>query len=173
MPEDARRVFEILSFRSPGFTKNQCASDTVHFTGWPDPMIPGPIKSPVIAAALHGMCGLVANELPNLRDGKPLEDSHVTVDTDHAGLWLGKTFTNFVNGSDVTTLARSQKPSSLFNRGFEQGFGKGIASRATAIYQTKDPCVWYQLHGSLDAAGALDSMGIDPTVFLRVRERVL
>jgi hypothetical protein len=33
-------------------------------------MVPGPMKSPVVTAALHAMCGLVGNELLELRDGK-------------------------------------------------------------------------------------------------------
>lgn len=164
VPEDARRVFEILALRTPGFTKSRSAWSTVHFEGSPGPMIPGPIKSPVVAAALHGMTGLVANELLELRDGRALEESRVTINTDHAGIWLASTFTTYINGSDISTLAHSQKLATLFDRDFEQNFGKGIAGRTTAIYQTKDPRVWYQLHGSLDANKTLQSMGIDPSV---------
>ncbi|KAF9884695.1 hypothetical protein FE257_001324 [Aspergillus nanangensis] len=164
VPEDARRIFELLASSTPLFTKDKEAWNTVHFEGRPDPMVPGPIKSPVVAAALHGMTGLVANEILSLRDGKPLADSKVTIDTDHAGLWLGSVFTTYIEGADLSTLARTQKLETLFDRDFDQGFGKGIAGRTTAIYQTKDPKVWYQLHGSLDAKAALRTMGIDPDV---------
>ncbi|RAL02812.1 CoA-transferase family III [Aspergillus ibericus CBS 121593] len=164
VPTDARRVFEILASRTPDFTKNKAAWDTVHFEGRPEPMVQGPIKSPVMAAALHAMAGLVANELLELRDGKLTVQNSVTVDTDHAGIWLGSALTTYINGSDVPDLARSRKLGTLFDQDFEQGFGKGISSRATAIYQTKDPHVWYQLHGSLDANTALRSMGINPDV---------
>jgi hypothetical protein len=164
VPKDARRIFEHLASITPGFTKDQQAWDTVSFTGGSTPMIPGPVKAPIIAAAVHAMCGLVANELLELRDGKPVADSKVTVDTDHAGIWLGSIFTAYINGSDVSDMVRSQKLNTLFDRDFEQGFGKGVASRTTAIYQTKDPGVWYQLHGSLDAKKVLDSMGIDANV---------
>ncbi|OOF90876.1 hypothetical protein ASPCADRAFT_178518 [Aspergillus carbonarius ITEM 5010] len=164
VPTDARRVFEILASRTPGFTKDKAAWDTVHFEGRPEPMVQGPIKSPVMAAALHAMAGLVANELLELRDEKPTTENSVTIDTDHAGIWLGSVFTTYINGSDVTALARSRSLGALFKQDFDQGFGKGISSRATAIYQTKDPHVWYQLHGSLDANTALRSMGINPDV---------
>ncbi|KAL2816027.1 hypothetical protein BDW59DRAFT_166566 [Aspergillus cavernicola] len=63
VPVDARRVFAFLASSTPGFTKDPRAWDTVSFSGSSTPMIPGPIKAPVVAAALHGMCGLVANEL--------------------------------------------------------------------------------------------------------------
>lgn len=164
VPVDARRVFELLASRTPGFTQDKALWDTVHFEGGPEPMVQGPIKSPVISAALHAMGGVVANELLELRDGKPATENSVTVNTDHAGIWLGSVFTTYINGEDVSALARSGKLGSLFERNYEQAFGKGIASRATAIYQTKDPRVWYQLHGSLDANAALRTMGINPDV---------
>lgn len=161
-PEDARRIFEVLALRTPGFTKDTSLWDTVKFEGRPEPMIPGPLKAPLVSAALHAMCGLVGNELLEIRDGKPAKEAGVTVDTDHAGIWLGSTFTAYVEGSDISTLARSRSLSKLFERDFEQGFGVGpLSGRATALYPTKDPRVWYQLHGSLDASKTLNSMGID------------
>lgn len=164
VPEDARRVFELLASRTPGFTKDKATWNTVQFEGRPDPMIPGPIKAPVVAAALHGMAGLVANELLELRDGKRVTENNVKVDTDHAGIWLGCVFTTYINGSDLMALGASKKMDSLFERDFDHGFGKGISSRVTAIYQTKDPRVWYQLHGSLDGNTTLRTMGINPDV---------
>lgn len=161
-PEDARRIFEVLASRTPGFTKDHDLWDTVRFEGRPDPMVPGPMKSPLVSAALHAMCGLVGNELLEIRDKKPATQSRVTVNTDHAGIWLGSTFTAYVEGSDLSTLLRSRSLSKIFVRNFEQGFGVGpLAGRATAIYPTKDPGVWYQLHGSLDASKTLKSMAID------------
>jgi hypothetical protein len=164
VPEDAKRVFEFLASKTPGFTKNKAAWDTVHFEGQAKPMIPGPIKFGVTASALHAMAGLVANELLELRDGKAVTESTVTVDTDHAGLWLGSVFTTHIDGSDIPALARSGKMGSLFPKDFERGVFDGIAGRTTAIYQTSDPKVWYQLHGSLDAKKTLESMGIDASV---------
>ncbi|KAJ6014932.1 CoA-transferase family III [Penicillium herquei] len=164
VPEDARRVFDILASRTPGFTKDKALWDTVKFEGQPNPMIPGPIKAPVVSAALHAMTGLVANEVLELRGGRKATENNVTVDTDHAGFWIGSIFTSYLDGEDLTSLSRSGKLNSLFTRDMQNGFGKGIASRTTAIYQTKDPKVWYQLHGSLDANKTLDSMGIDRTV---------
>ncbi|GLI73007.1 hypothetical protein PoHVEF18_001193 [Penicillium ochrochloron] len=161
-PEDARRIFELLATRTPGFTKDAGLWDTVKFEGRPGPMIPGPMKAPLVSAALHAMCGLVGNELLELRDEKPANQKSVAVNTDHAGIWLGSTFTTYVEGSDISTLARSRSLSQIFARDFEQGFGVGpLAGRTTALYPTKDPRVWYQLHGSLDASKTLKSMGVD------------
>ncbi|CAG7953532.1 unnamed protein product [Penicillium olsonii] len=168
VPEDTRRVFEILASRTPGFTQDPALWNTVKFEGRPDPMVPGPMKSPVVAAALHAMCGVVANELLELRDGKSAKESTVTVNTDHAGLWLASTFTAFVNGKDISELARTKELAGIFDRDFEKGFGVGpLAGRATALYPTKDAGIWYQLHGSLDASKTLCSMGIDMDVPLK------
>ncbi|KAJ5128297.1 CoA-transferase family III [Penicillium atrosanguineum] len=139
VPEDAKRVFEFLASQTPGFTKNKAAWDTVHFEGQAKPMIPGPIKSAVTSSALHAMAGLVANEILELRDGKAVSESSVTVDTDHAGLWLGSVFTTYIDGLDISAWGRSGKMGSLFPRDYERGVFQGIAGRTTAIYQTRDP----------------------------------
>ncbi|KAI9835610.1 MAG: hypothetical protein M1819_002061 [Sarea resinae] len=164
VPEDTRRIFEWIASNTPGFTQDRTIWDTIHFEGNPEPMIPGPIKAPSVAASLHAMCGVVANEILELRHGQPLAKSSVSINTDQAGIWLGSVFTSYIQGSDVSALFRSGKLADLFERNWEKGFGRGIASRATALYQTKDPGVWYQLHGSLDAEKALSSMGIDTNV---------
>ncbi|CAG8385872.1 unnamed protein product [Penicillium salamii] len=168
VPEDTRRVFEFLASKTPGFTQDPALWNTVKFKGRPDPMVPGPMKSPVVTAALHAMCGVVANELLELRDNKPAKQACVTVDTDHAGIWLASTFTAFVNGKDISELVRARELAGIFDRDFEKGFGVGpLAGRATALYPTKDSSVWYQLHGSLDADKTLCSMGIDIHVPLK------
>lgn len=164
VPQDAERVFRIIASRTPGFTRNKAAWDTVQFEGQPKPVIQGPIKTPVVAAALHAMTGLVANEILELRDGSPVTENKVTVDTDHAAMWLGSVFTTYIDGIDLSARARSGKLKTIFDRDFEHGFGKGISGRTTAIYETKDPNVTYQLHGSLDAEKTLRSMGIDTNV---------
>ncbi|CAL5869477.1 uncharacterized protein PFLUO_LOCUS3706 [Penicillium psychrofluorescens] len=168
VPEDAHRIFKFLASKTPGFSRDPALWDTVRFEGRPDPMIPGPMKSPVVSAALHAMCGVVANELIEIRDEKPASSSGVTVNTDHAGIWLGTTFTAYVNGTDLSSLARSRSLANIFDRDFEKGFGKGpLSLRATALYPTKDSNVWYQLHGSLDAKRTLNSMGINMDVSLK------
>ncbi|RFN45924.1 alpha methylacyl-coa racemase, partial [Fusarium flagelliforme] len=67
-------------------------------------------------------------------------------------------------GSFIFSIITTAALASLFDHDFEQGFAKGLAARATAIYETNDPKVWYQLHGSLDANKTLESMGIPTDV---------
>ncbi|KAJ5895260.1 hypothetical protein N7495_006951 [Penicillium taxi] len=168
VPEDSRRVFELLASITPGFTKDKALWDSIKFEGLPEPMVPGPMKSPVISAAVHAMCGLVGNELLEIRDGKPAGEASVTVNTDHAGIWLASTFTVHLNGTDVSTLALNGTLNDIFTKDFEQGFGKDpLSGRATALYPTKDSDVWYQLHGSLDASKTLVSMGMNMHVPLK------
>lgn len=53
--------------------------------------------------------------------------------------------------------------SSLFPRDFEKGvFNTPLRLRTTAMYPTKTPGVWYQLHGSLNADPVLRAIGVDP-----------
>ncbi|KAJ6056233.1 hypothetical protein N7499_007267 [Penicillium canescens] len=94
--------------------------------------------------------GAVRNELLELRDGKSAKEASVTVDTDHAGICLASTFTVYVNGSDVSTLAQAGALFKIFTQDFDQGFGVGPLPGRAALHPTKDPKVWYQLHGSLD-----------------------
>lgn len=165
VPQESRRVFELLAKRTPGFTQDQRHWDNVTFEGRSEPSIPGPIKAPVVAAALHAMCGIVANEIVEDRDGREQsqEQGKVTIDTDHSGIWTGTIFTPYIEGTDIHDWWRNGKLSSLFTRDLEKGWmGTSMNLRATAIYKTATPGVWYQLHGSLDAPPVLRSMGIDP-----------
>ncbi|KAJ5998704.1 hypothetical protein N7451_006514 [Penicillium sp. IBT 35674x] len=164
VPDDARRVFEILANATPNFTKSSRVWDSIKFEGHDKPMIPGPLKAPVVAAALHAMCGVVANELLAARDGVDLADQGVTVNTDHAAIWLGSILTVKLNGSDLSERLHEGETSSIFDHDFQKGvFNSPLRLRTTAIYPTKTPGVWYQLHGSLHADTVLQAIGVDPT----------
>jgi hypothetical protein len=166
VPDDAGRIFEILARKTPGFTQDRDVWDTVKFEGQEGSMIPGPLKSPVLAGVVHAMIGVVGNELLEIRDGKPAKNGSVTVNTDHAALWLGTPVLAYVNGVNVTTLIKENALKKIFDRDLEKEAFTGLAGRATAIYPTNDPKVWYQLHGSFDGNGLLQSMGIDTNVHL-------
>lgn len=161
VPDDARRLLRILADATPGFTKYQAVLDSVTFTGSPETVTPGPLKSSAIAGALHAMSGIVANELLALRDG-PNAGRTVSVDTDHAAFWLGSVGMSKRNGQTVRELAKKGELASIFPKDLEgEIFGTPLRLRATANYQTKDDGVWFQLHGSLGADPVLQTMGMD------------
>ena len=162
VPDDARRLLKIFAKSTPGFTKNDASLDAVAFTGSAATITPGPLKSTVIASALHAMSGIVANELLELRDG-PSSSRTVSVDTDHAAFWLGSVGMSKYNGRTVRELAKEGKLASIFPKDLEGDiFGTPLRLRATGNYETKDDGIWFQLHGSLDADPVLKSIGLDP-----------
>ncbi|KAI8182360.1 hypothetical protein K4K51_001000 [Colletotrichum sp. SAR 10_75] len=161
VPDDALRLFESLAAVTPGFTQDKDMWKSVSFQGSPQTIAPGPLKSPVIAAALHAMCGVVANELLALRDGgSPIR--RVSINTDHAAFWLGCVGMAKRNGSTVRELAKRGELAGIFSKDLEKGtFATPLRLRATANYPTKDEGLWYQLHGSLDAGPVLQAVGLD------------
>lgn len=162
-PQDATRILHYIAKRTPGFTQDPELLNTVKFEGNEFPVIPGPFKAPLVAAAVHAMCGLVAHEIIEDRDGTPATKQHVSVNTDHAAIWLGTIYAASVEGKDIDFLVKERKLSSLFKKNFQQGWmATAVDARSTALYKTKTPGVWYQLHGSLDASPVLRSMGMDP-----------
>ncbi|KAI8311621.1 Succinate--hydroxymethylglutarate CoA-transferase [Colletotrichum sp. SAR11_240] len=162
VPDDALRLFESLAAVTPGFTQDKELWKSVSLQGSPQTIAPGPLKSPVIAAALHAMCGVVANELLALRDGgSPIR--HVGINTDHAAFWLGCVGMAKRNGSTVRELAKRGELAGIFSKDLEKGtFATPLRLRATANYPTKEEVLWYQLHGSLDADPVLRAIGLDP-----------
>ncbi|CAH0055568.1 unnamed protein product [Clonostachys solani] len=163
VPDDARRLFKVLAEATPGFTKDPTILNTVSFTGSPEPIVPGPLKSAVIAGALHAMSGIVANELLELRDGQTSSRT-ASVDTDHAAFWLGSVGMSKRNRQTVREIAKEGKLAAIFPKDLEGDvFGTPLRLRATANYETKDDGVWFQLHGSLGADPVLQTIGIDPS----------
>ncbi|KAH7219705.1 CoA-transferase family III domain-containing protein [Fusarium oxysporum] len=163
VPDDARRLLKVLAEATPGFTKDPVVLDTVFFRGSSHTIVPGPLKSAVIAGALHAMSGIVGNELLELRDGQSSSRT-VSVNTDHAAFWLGSVGMTKRNGQTVQELARDGKLAAIFPKDLQGDiFGTPLKLRATANYETKDDGVWFQLHGSLGADPVLQTIGIDPS----------
>ncbi|KAH8172879.1 coA-transferase family III domain-containing protein [Sarocladium implicatum] len=162
VPQDAKRLLQILAEATPGFTKDSVTLDSVNFTGSSETIVPGPLKSAVIASALHAMAGIIANEILDIRDGKNASRK-VSVDTDHAAVWLGSVGMSKRNGQTVREIAKEGKLASIFPKNLEKDiFGTPLRLRTTANYETKNPGVWYQLHGSLGADPVLKVIGVDP-----------
>ncbi|KAK6824571.1 hypothetical protein PG987_012065 [Apiospora arundinis] len=138
VPQDTERIFRLIASETPGFTQDEAILSKVKFTGEDFPVIPGPIKAVSVAAALHAMAGVLADEILTIR-GAEDKNRQITVNTTHAGFWLGTIAAAHVGGEDVVSLYR-----------------------ATALYPTANPEVWYSLHGSMDAPPVLKSIGVDP-----------
>lgn len=162
VPDDARRIFEILARETPYFTQDHTMWQSVSFEGSSQPIAPGPLKSPAVAAALHAMAAVVGNELLEIRDGRS-STHRVHIDTDHASFWLGSVGMTKRNAQSVADMAKAGKLADIFDVNLENGtFGTWLRTRATANYPTKDSGTWYQLHGSLNADPVLRTIGIDP-----------
>lgn len=160
-PDDSRRIFELLAAATPGFTRDRRLLDAVSFNGSSQTIVPGPLKSGAVAAALHAMCGVVGNEIVALRDGT--DSKAVSINTDHAAFWLGTVGMPQRNGRTVREIAKAGELASIFDKDLEKDtFATPLKVRATANYPTKDPSVWYQLHGSLNAEPVLRLIGLDP-----------
>ncbi|OQD78740.1 hypothetical protein PENANT_c085G11450 [Penicillium antarcticum] len=106
VPDDARRIVNMPAQATPGFTQDSYKWESVIFDGTADPIVPGPLKSPAMAAALHGMCGVVANETIQDHDNKT-NQAQAQIITHHASLWLGTV--DFVkwNRIDMAELGKS------------------------------------------------------------------
>ncbi|KAK8095066.1 hypothetical protein PG997_001751 [Apiospora hydei] len=162
VPQDTERIFRMLAAETPGFTQDEALLSKVKFTGEDFPVIPGPIKAVSVAAALHAMAGVLADEILTLR-GAEDKGRQITVNTTQAAFWLGTIAVAHVGGDDIVSLVKQGKMKSLIPD-WEQGWtDTPLKYRATALYPTADPVVWYSLHGSMDAPPVLKSIGVDPS----------
>lgn len=160
VPEDTSRIFRLIASQTPGFTQDESVLSRVKFTGEDYPVIPGPIKATSVAAALHAMCGVIADEILTLRGAKD-DNRQITVNTTHTAIWFGCVATAYLNGEDVLTMAAQKKLGDVLPD-WEQGWtDTPLKYRATALYPTKNPETWYSFHGSMNAKPVLESIGID------------
>ncbi|KAJ0328455.1 hypothetical protein COL922a_013198 [Colletotrichum nupharicola] len=162
VPEDTERIFRLIASQTPGFIQDERVLSKVQFTGESYPVIPGPIKATSVAAALHAMTGALADEILTLRGAKN-DERQITVNTTHAAIWFGCIATAFLDGVDVVSLVKQGKLKELLPD-WERGWtDTPLKYRATGLYPTSDPEVWYSLHGSMNAEPVLRSIGVDPS----------
>lgn len=160
VPEEARRILKELAVRTPGFSHDQSLINGVRFEGSDLPCVPGPIKVVAVTAALHAMVGIVGHEILRIRgihtDGK------TTINTDHAGLHLGSVALPSIDGIDgAAAVALPTVPQYTYGK-----LGTPVKLRTSAIYKTKTPGAWYQLHGSTDPYPVLKAIGADSEIKL-------
>lgn len=169
VPEDTQRIFRLIASQTPGFTQDDALLSKVQFTGEDYPVIPGPIKAVSVAAALHAMTGVLADEILALR-GVKNDERKITVNTTHVALWFGCVATVYLDGVDALSLSKAGELKKLVPD-WERGWtDTPLKYRTTALYPTSDPGVWYSLHGSLDAEPVLRSIGVDPAAPIRTNE---
>ncbi|KAF5706193.1 acyl-CoA transferase carnitine dehydratase [Fusarium globosum] len=169
VPQDTQRIFRLIASQTPGFTQDDSILSKVIFTGDEFPVISGPIKAVSVAAALHAMAGILADEILTLR-GVKNKERRVTVNTTHAGLWFGNIATAYVGGKDTLALAKSGELKTLLPD-WERGWvDTPLKYRTTGLYPTSDPDVWYSLHGSMNAEPVLKSIGVDPSEAISSKE---
>lgn len=164
LPKECERILHLLASRTPGFTQDEDLLNGVHFHGQDLPCIPGPIKSQAVTAVLHAMVGIVGLEILHLRG---ITDSKtVQIDTDHAGLYPATAA--LVNIDGITGPPVIKLPT-VPQWDKDRASNSPLVYRATAIYETADKGVWYQLHGSLDSWKMLAVIGITKDLDEKIR----
>lgn len=169
VPEDTLRIFRLIAGQTPGFTQDEKVLSKVRFTGEDFPTIPGPIKAVSVAAALHAMTGVLADEILALR-GANDDSRRISVNTTHVAFWFGCIATGFLDGTDIISAVKSGKLKQLLPD-WEQGWtDTPLKYRTTALYPTNNPEVWYSLHGSMNAVPVLKSIGVDPAAPIKTND---
>ncbi|GFP58757.1 acetyl-coenzyme A transferase nodX [Trichoderma asperellum] len=155
VPVESKRLLVELAKKTPGFTTDQSLIDGVKFVGDELPCIPGPIKSQAFTAALHGLAGIIGQEILQLRGFTT--SGETTINTDAAGMFPATPALVHVDGSDGPQLLKNPGVK-VFDHG---AVATPIKMRSQAIYPTATPGVWFQLHGSLGPEPILRSIGVD------------
>lgn len=159
VPADSRRLLKHLASITPGFTTQEDLLNEVEFSGEDLPIIPGPLKSQVLTAVLHGMIGIVAKEISAL---KGIDTGKIHVDTDKCGLYPATVALVDISGKDIGKI---KSDGTLTKVGVD--LDKGCVSknhiyvRSWAIFPTREPQVWYQIMSNLSAAAFLNAYDID------------
>ncbi|KAK1753218.1 succinate--hydroxymethylglutarate CoA-transferase [Echria macrotheca] len=162
VPEDAARILGLLASQTPVFFTSTNNLSKAHFTGESYPVLPGAIKAIPVAAALHAMLGLVADEILSLRSSSlSPSDRQIEINTTHAALWLATAGLVYLDGESLPSLRGKLAPGTIPD--WERGWhSTPLKLRGTGIYPTRVKGEWYSLHGSLDVPPMLRSLGIDP-----------
>ncbi|TVY79286.1 Succinate--hydroxymethylglutarate CoA-transferase [Fusarium oxysporum f. sp. cubense] len=164
LPAECQRLLRLFAARTPGFTKDESLLSRVNFHGDDLPCIPGPIKSQVVTAVLHAMVGIVGLEILHLRG--ITTRNQTDIDVNHAGLYPATAA--LVNVDGVTGPEVIKLPT-VPQWDKDRASNSPLVYRATAIYETGDKGVWFQLHGSLDSWKMLALIGISKDLDTEVR----
>ncbi|EXA51192.1 hypothetical protein FOVG_03661 [Fusarium oxysporum f. sp. pisi HDV247] len=164
LPAECQRLLRLFAARTPGFTKDESLLSRVNFHGDDLPCIPGPIKSQAVTAVLHAMVGIVGLEILHLRG--ITTRNQTGIDVNHAGLYPATAA--LVNVDGVTGPEVIKLPT-VPQWDKDRASNSPLVYRATAIYETADKGVWFQLHGSLDSWKMLALIGISKDLDTEIR----
>ncbi|KAF5608292.1 transferase family III [Fusarium subglutinans] len=164
LPAECERILRIFAARTPGFTKDEALLSGVNFHGDDLPCIPGPIKSQAVTAVLHAMVGIVGLEILHLRG--ITTSNQIDIDVNHAGLYPA---TAALVSIDGVTGPEVIKLPTVPQWDKDRASNSPLVYRATAIYETADSGVWFQLHGSLDSWKMLALLGISKDLDSEIR----
>ena len=159
LPQECTRLLKWLASKTPGFTRDQQVLDAVKFEGDDLPILPGPMKSVALTAVLHAMAGIVGQEISALRGQ---ETGSITVNTDHVGLWLATPILASLNGKGAAEMIQSGEIGRIVPITDKGIVDSPVRFRAYAIYKTKTPDTWYQIHPSLVPGSVFKALGLDP-----------
>ena len=159
VPEECNRLLRWLAGVTPGFTTDETTLNSVKFQGGDLPNIPGPVKSVALTAVLHAMAGIVGQEISGIRGQ---ETGQLTINTDHVGLWLATPIMVTIDGKTGEELIQSGEVNRNHPVTDKGRFDTPLKWRGWAIYKTKTPDTWYQIHTSLTPEPVFEALGIDP-----------
>ncbi|KAI4846813.1 hypothetical protein E4T44_04858 [Aureobasidium sp. EXF-8845] len=168
VPEESHRIMRLIASQTPGLTLDESALSEVEFSGADLSLIPGPLKSQAVSAALHGLIGIVGKEIMVL---KGIDTGKIHIDTDMAGLYPATVALVQVDGKN---MAKMSADGTISKAGVDVDQGvltkTHMHYRSWAIYPTRDEGVHYQLMGNLDPAGFLRTYGLDPNFPAKTRD---
>jgi hypothetical protein len=167
LPQECARILRYLASVTPGFTTDEDTLNSVRWVGDDLPLIPGPIKSQAITAVLFAMAGIVGEEILQLRGQT---GGQLTINTDHAGLFLNTVALFEVDGNDILTLMKSGELKQIMPDFDSSAFGTPLRLRSQAIYPTKTHGAWYQLHGSTEPDRALAAIGVHQNLSIKTHD---
>ncbi|KAK4223196.1 succinate--hydroxymethylglutarate CoA-transferase [Podospora fimiseda] len=160
VPDEAARLLRLLINQTPNFNSDP---SKVQFTGEPYPLIPGPLKSVPLAAALHGISALLADEILSLRQQSSPSNRTITISTTQTTLWLSTASSAYLDSKPLINLFFNRTLGKYLPDWQQSTLINPIDLRGTGIYPTSSPGKWYLLHGSLNPPPMLRNLGIDPT----------
>lgn len=159
VPEECKRILRLLVARTPGSTQDEEQLNGVEFQGDDLLCISGPMKSQTFTVVLYAMLGIIGLETLRLRGHS--ESTTNRINTNHAGLYPatpGLATIDNVTDSDLIKLA------TLSQWNPDRAPGYPLVHLATAIYETPDKGIWFQLHGSLEPWVMPNSISISKDV---------